>query len=236
MEKETIKKFYNETLQENIKQKGFLGFLFHKLKKFEIHRSEIVLNLTISNKKYSDILDIGCDKGQLLEKISRKNECENIFGIDLNNNALEICKEKFPNFRSNFSCENIDETLSFENESFDLITMVAVLEHVFDPLRVINEINRILKKGGVYIVEVPNIAFIRYRFNLFFGIRPRTSWGYGWDGGHLHYFTIKDFKHLLESKGFEIINITGSGIFLKLRKWWPSLLLPNIIVKAKKIN
>jgi 2-polyprenyl-3-methyl-5-hydroxy-6-metoxy-1,4-benzoquinol methylase len=233
MDNKFIEKFYNETLEENIKQRGFFGFLFHKLRRFETHRFEIVLNFAGLNNKFESILDIGCDKGFLLEKISKKNECKNIFGVDLNKDAIFQCQKKFQ-FAENFSIQNIDEKLNFPNDSFDLVTMVAVLEHVFDPFEAINEIFRILKPGGMYIVEVPNIAFIKYRINLFFGIRPRTSWGYGWDGGHLNYFTASDLKKLLELKGFKIIVAGGSGIFYYLRKWWPSLLFPNIIIKAQK--
>lgn len=226
-------KFYNEKVQKNVRQKGLLGYFYHKLNKLEVHRYDIVANLA-GKKDYPNILDIGCYEGDLLEKIAKSCQCQNIFGTDMNKAGIELCKNKFPTQKENFSLQNIDEGLKFSNNFFDLITMVAVLEHVFDPLFAVEEIKRVLKPGGTFIVEVPNIAFIKYRLNLLFGKRPRTSWDYGWDGGHLQLFTKKDLEKLLKQKGFTLIKSTGSGIFLNLRSWWSSLLLSNIIIKAVK--
>jgi hypothetical protein len=91
-----------------------------------------------------------------------------------------------------------------------------------------------LKPGGKFIIEVPNIVFLPHRIKFLLGIRPRTSWGYGWDGGHLNYFTRTDLKKALEEEGLICEKITGSGIFFNLRSWWGALLLPNIIIKSAK--
>ena len=229
----SFEEFYNEKVQKNVRQKGLLGYFYHKLNKFEVHRYDVVTDLARKNS-YENILDIGCHEGDLLKKISTNCQCKNIFGIDIYKEGLEICKNKFPDFKENFSLQNIDNGVDYPDKFFDLITMAAVLEHVFNPIFVVEEVKRILKPGGVFIVEVPNIVFIKYRLNLLFGKRPRTSWDYGWDGGHLQLFTKNDLENLLEQKGFTIIKSTGSGIFFNLRKWYPSLLLSNIIIKAKR--
>ena len=225
--------FYDKR-SENIKQLGFLGFLYYKFKKFETHRHDAVLSL-IEKNRHEKMLDIGCNNGFFLSKAKSYTGIKNIFGTDISLRLIEKCRCLFPENLNNFSVQNIDAGFNFPDNFFDLITMIAVLEHVFDPINAVREIQRILKPGGIFIVEVPNIAFISYRLNLFFGIRPRTSWGYGWDGGHLSYFTKKDLKKALGENGFKIIETTGSGIFLNLRKFWGSLLLPNIIIKAEKI-
>lgn len=51
-------------------------------------------------------------------------------------------------------CENL-ESLTFPNESFDLLVTQDVLEHVFDPAKVFREIARTLKPGGMHIFTVP---------------------------------------------------------------------------------
>jgi len=233
MENNFQKNFY-EKRSGHIKQLGFLSFFYYKLQRFETHRHDAVANL-IEENAYKNILDIGCDKGSFLMKIKQNKKINGIFGTDISTRLIEVCKEKFSDNKENFSVQNIDNGLDFKDNFFELITMIAVLEHVFDPVFAVKEIGRILKPGGIFIVEVPNVAFIRYRINLLFGIRPRTSWGYGWDGGHLGYFTRRDLKKLLKENGFEILNVTGSGIFCRFRKFWGNLLLPNIIIKAKKI-
>ncbi|MFH1457315.1 MAG: class I SAM-dependent methyltransferase [Patescibacteria group bacterium] len=228
-----LNKFYDDKVGQEVKQEGWLGWLYHKLQKFEKHRSARVIEL-VSNEQYNSIIDIGCNRGNLLRRLKKKVNPEKISGIDISDVAIKDIKSVFTDIPENFSVHNIDTKTPFLDNSFDLVTMVAVLEHVFDPIVVIKEVHRIMKKDGVFIVEVPNIAFIKYRINLFFGKRPRTSWGYGWDGGHLQYFTRKDLVKFLEKTDFEIVKKTGSGIFYNIRKWWGSLLLPNIIIKAKK--
>ncbi len=233
MKKGFVENFY-ENRSKNIEQLGFFGYLHNKLKKFEVHRSDAVLNLT-KNGKFFSVLDIGCSEGPFLQKFKKLNPQAEIFGIDVSSKDIDFCRKKFDSSENNFSVQNIDNGLNFADNTFDLVIMIAVLEHVFDPIFAIKEIRRILKPTGVFIVEVPNIAFLPYRLKFIFGIRPRTSWGYGWDGGHLNYFTIKDLRNALKKEGLVPLVTTGSGIFLKLRKWWGSLLLPNIIIKTKKI-
>jgi ubiquinone/menaquinone biosynthesis C-methylase UbiE len=48
--------------------------------------------------------------------------------------------------------------LPFLNQFFDVITAIAVLEHLFNPPMMMKEINRVLKPLGVFIMQVPNIA------------------------------------------------------------------------------
>jgi 2-polyprenyl-3-methyl-5-hydroxy-6-metoxy-1,4-benzoquinol methylase len=48
------------------------------------------------------------------------------------------------------------ETLPFPDESFDLVTLDSVLEHVQDPLRVIEEVSRVLRPGGIAYLVTPN--------------------------------------------------------------------------------
>ena len=99
---------------------------------------------------------------------------------------------------------------------------MAVIEHVFDLYSVIAEIHRVLKKGGILIIEVSNIAYLRYRIELLFGKLPVTSSPHncrevGWDRGHLHYFTKKTLCRLLDVTGFGILKVTGGGLFGKIK-------------------
>ena len=57
-----------------------------------------------------------------------------------------------------YSVENA-EALRFEDETFDIVTCLEVIEHVSDPAKVISEIARVLKPHGQAIVTVPNAQF-----------------------------------------------------------------------------
>jgi len=116
-----------------------------------------------------------------------------------------------------------------------VVSCIAVLEHVFNPPHIIEEVRRVLKREGIFIVQVPNIAWIPYRIQLLFGKYPKTGGVYlGADWEHLHIFTKTALYKLLAGKGFEIKSVSCSGIFAKYRKWWPSTLGGDLIVKSVK--
>jgi SAM-dependent methyltransferase len=78
-----------------------------------------------------------------------------------------------------------------------------VLEHVLDPRHVLRETARILQPHGVLILVTPNIRYLPCLWTLACGQFPRTSGDpAGYDGGHLHYFTYRDVRELVQHAGF----------------------------------
>jgi ubiquinone/menaquinone biosynthesis C-methylase UbiE len=214
-------------------------FLRKMFKNHDLHREDLALSLLDKGDK---LLDIGCGKGSLMFKAKQKfNE---VYGIDISPSRIEHAKkdiaEKFPDSQAfHFNLCNINEQINFNDCMFDAVTLIHIVEHIFDPYFVVGEAYRVLKQNGILIANVPNIAYIKQRIRLLFGKLPVTSSPYdwsqiGWDGGHLHYFTKKTFCGLLEECGFKILKVTGSGLFAKFRNFYPSLLTGDICVKAQK--
>lgn len=189
----------------------------------------------------SSLLDVGCGSGTLLMKA--RDKYARLCGVDVSDSRIKEARESAASLPKKnkiaFSVCNTSNGLDFPDASFDAVTSIAVLEHVFDLYHVVSEIHRVLKKGGIFVAEVPNIAYIKQRIKLLFGILPVTSSPYnwkeiGWDGGHLHYFTKRTFCGLLEESGFRIEKVSGAGLFAGLRNFYPSLLTGDICVKAVK--
>jgi len=188
------------------------------------------------------LLDVGCGNGSLVFKMG--DRFKEIHGIDISDfrvkEADQISKLKHCNLvKYCFSVSNVNEGIKYQDNMFDTIICVATLEHVFDPYQLISEIYRVLRPGGVFIVEVPNIAYIKYRIGLLFGKIPATSsvgnWEEaGWDGGHLHYFNKSRLSGLLEYSGFNLLKITGAGLFGRVRNFYPSLLTGDLCIKCIK--
>lgn len=114
----------------------------------------------ISSGKKLKILDIGCFPyhiGKILEDLGHE-----VYGISSYHEQIK---------RENIKILNIDkEKLPFDNNFFDLVLFNEVLEHlVQSPIKVLNEIYRIIKKDGFLILTTPNIARSINRFKLFFG-------------------------------------------------------------------
>lgn len=210
------------------------------LKSYDLHREDACLGLLDGGDR---LLDVGCGDGTLLFKVA--GSFNELHGIDISTARIrkaerEAGKKFGRKNKFNFTSFNANERLPFDDSTFDAVTCVAVIEHVFDPYFIVTEINRVLKPGGVFVSEVPNIGYIRHRLALLFGRLPVTSSPYnwkeiGWDGGHLHYFTEKALCGLFTECGFKVTKVTGSGLLAGLRNFHPSLLTGDLCVKAQKL-
>jgi 2-polyprenyl-3-methyl-5-hydroxy-6-metoxy-1,4-benzoquinol methylase len=96
----------------------------------------------IANK---DILDFGCGTGGFLKLA--KNIANNVYGIE---------PEK--RLKAHFEENNIEIYTGINdfNKTVDYIFMFHVLEHIKNPVAILNELKRKLKAGGKIVVEVPN--------------------------------------------------------------------------------
>jgi len=131
---------------------------------------------------------------------------------------------------------------------FDYVIAIDILEHVFDVFGFVEHCNRILVKGGVLFLRVPNIAYIKHIVNLILGRQVVTSSWFGkkgdfsswknkdgWDGGHLHNFTISSLFELLKIYNFKILHCNElSGRFSNLRQVNPNLFFANPLITAIK--
>ena len=213
--------------------RGVIGFLYRKLLRFEVNLCQVVCNLLPSGKQR--LLDVGCGDGDFIFRAYDK--FKEFYGVDVSpvriERAKNRAKERLDRDNIHFYKCDADEGFPFNNSFFDAVSCIAVLEHVLNPPTVVEEIHRILKPGGTFIVQVPNIAWLPYRIQLLLGKLPKTGGVYlGADWEHLHNFTQSTICQLLTEKGFAINTISCSGIFANYRRWWPSTLAGDLIVKS----
>ncbi len=214
---------------------GVIAFLYGKLLRFEVNRYQVAYALLQSDQ--GRLLDVGCGDGYFI--FMAKDKFKECYGVDVSplriERAKEGSKERSDGDDFHFYECDVDEGLPFSNSFFDAVSCIAVLEHVFNPPRVLDEIRRVLKQGGTFIVQVPNIAWIPYRIQLLFGKLPRSGGVYfGADWEHLHEFTKSTLCELLTKKGFEISSVSCSGVLAKQRRWWSSTLGGDLVVKSEK--
>jgi ubiquinone/menaquinone biosynthesis C-methylase UbiE len=187
---------------------------------------------------FESVLDIGCSTGDFLIPLSRVSS--QTFGVDLVEfqAAWKLMKQDY-----NIHCQqlNLDyASLPFEDANFSIVTMLMVLEHVFDVHHAVSEIVRVLKPGGLAVIQVPNIAYIKHRIDLGLGRLPCTANvekrdnKTEWDGQHLHYFTENTLNDLLKQHGLSIQKVKSSGKFPRVRQLKPAFLGGDLIVFAQK--
>jgi 2-polyprenyl-3-methyl-5-hydroxy-6-metoxy-1,4-benzoquinol methylase len=139
------------------------------------------------------LLDIGCGFNcRLLKTV--EPYISHGFGIDFKVN--EISGSKLTAIKS-----RLDEKLPFEDMAFDIVTMLAVLEHLDKPSEIISEIERVLKPKGKLIITVPSrrskpiLEFLSYKLGIVNKLEIRD---------HKKYYDYSDLSELFSGTGLKI--------------------------------
>lgn len=96
------------------------------------------------------ICDLGCGTG--LGSCLFLEKRHEVVGIDISPKMIEQA-QKLP-FKK-LICHSLEERLPFENEEFDAVQMLGVMEFISDPKNLFKEIFRILKQGGLFAITIP---------------------------------------------------------------------------------
>lgn len=136
------------------------------------------------------MLDVGCSIGLFLD-LARERGWRGK-GIEFGERALSHAREQL-------GLDVTDRPLvkaGFEPGSFDVVTLLSVLEHTTDPRSMVRDCARVLAPGGALYVIVPNVASLACRV-----LHERAA---TFDGrNHLVYFSPETLSDLLEREGFE---------------------------------
>jgi exopolysaccharide biosynthesis WecB/TagA/CpsF family protein len=203
-----MSKLYEEVL--NVRASARLGtpasYGSHGVKK-RIEKIDEMLDL-----RGKSVLDLGCGNGCYTAELAR--QAASVCGVDIQRQHLKAFRQPLPRVQA------AGETLPFASESFDVVTMIEVLEHTNRDGAVLKECFRVLKPGGCALLFVPNKL---YPFeshpchigNLPIGPNiPLVSWLPEFVRRHLCHariYTRRGLLSLAESAGFQLFK--GSYIF-----------------------
>ena len=179
----------------------------------KIEAPEILSNLGVEEK--SICLEIGCGRGISTLLINQYLNCEKIIGIDLDPDMIalaKMCLSQPPKWAQNIRTNNIElycddaTSLTFHDCYFDAIFIFGVLHHIKKWKKVISEVYRVLKVGGIFSFEealFPNLPspfdkFLAYSYK-FFGAASINE---------------RDLKDTLDKIGFSILSFKKRGLSL----------------------
>lgn len=142
--------------------------------------------------KTSRILDVGCGGGQLARELLELGH--EVVGVEVDPNAVSRNQDNaFPVFAG--TAEAIPKLLA--RESFDCVVMRHVLEHCRDPMLALRNARRLLKRGGVFLCEVPNNEAAALD-------QAGCSWEMLDVPRHLHFFTAHSLTHACANAGLRV--------------------------------
>lgn len=163
----------------------------YRIKRFGKER----LNIIKKYKKKGSILDFGCGTGWFLEGAKKEFD---VSGVEYSDTLREWLLEKF-NIKTYKDLNEID------NNKFDIITAFDVIEHVPDPLKLLDDLKKKLKPNGIILIFTPNVNSLGFNYlknknNL---LCPPN---------HLFYFNKKSFNFLCKKIGLKIIETQFKGL------------------------
>lgn len=102
-----------------------------------------------------DVLDLGCAGGFMAEALARRGA--NVTGIDPAADAIDAARAhaRESGLRIGYDV-GVGEALPYESASFDAVVCVDVLEHVADLTKVLSEVARTLRPGGLFLFDTIN--------------------------------------------------------------------------------
>ncbi len=222
-----LKKYYSEEYGPlNLGSRDKVGDRPGSSNLFTLERYSHLYNLISPYlDRDSKILDIGCAMGGFLDYL-RKQGLNKLYGIDIIRDYVRYAKKK-----GDYNIKlGSAELIPFNNDSFDLLVLDQVIEHLVDPVKAFREARRVLVDGGLLCVGIPDAS----RYN------ETSIFDFYWFllREHIQHFDIEHLKLLAMLEGFELITYCKSETPMMSKK----MILPNLNVifrltgKMSKLN
>jgi len=168
--------------------------------------------------KQARILEIGCADMPYLDSIKIKYPDLKITGVEFKEEVAESGRGKGRNIITGtiFDLK--------QNESYDLIIMNNLIEHVIDPVREVERAYVLLRPGGYLLIETPNLK--SWDYAIF-----KKYWGSLHVPRHTYLFSPDSINLLAEKTKFEVVKVK---YLLSTDNW--SLSIQNFLQKNKKLR
>ena len=153
------------------------------------------------------VLELGCGSGATGALALSQGKCSVWVGIERHGPAAAEAAQVLTQVIEG-DIDRLDLTL--DDESFDLLAMGEVLEHLPDPDAVLARLVRYLKPGGAVVASTPNISHWRIIAGLLAGRFDYEAEGV-MDRTHLKWFTPSSLKWLFQTAGLTEVRVSPLG-------------------------
>ena len=151
------------------------------------------------------ILDVGCGAGAFASELARRVPAE-FWGIELN--AATVARAS-TGFHRIITGDAYLVAVELPDHYFDCIICNDVLEHVVEPIALLEKLRGKLAPGGIIVASVPNVRYVKNLYHLL----AQKDWEYQDEGirdrTHLRFFTRRSMTRSLTSAGWRILRCHG---------------------------
>ena len=187
--KETIGKYYKSDnyISHSGTKKGLINSVYHIVRNYQISKKEQLISALTNKKK---LLDIGCGTGEFVQFCKEKGW--QVFGTEPDTKT-----------RSRVQIERVYSDIwaqKLSKETFSVVTMWHVLEHVYELNYSLKKIVSLIEKNGFLVVAVPN-------HDSFDAKKYKENWVAYDVPIHLHHFRKEDIKNLCAKHDLKLISV-----------------------------
>lgn len=156
------------------------------------------------------VADIACGTGYGTQMLAEAG-AQSVHGMDLSVEAVEFCRENYDAPNVTYSVANAQQLAAIGDNEFDLVVSFETIEHLPEVEAYLNEMARILRPGGRFLVSTPDrrIASVMYRF-----------FGHPANKHHVREYTDAELLNLLSAR-FEIEALHGQAFVPWWLVFWP---------------
>jgi len=161
--------------------------------------------LTMRTNPKSSLLDVGCAAGLFVKEAS--NRGFRATGCDYSETAIAYGKNHFGVSIIRSVAEEIDSP----DDQYDVVTILHVIEHLPEPLKVLRELRRVLKPGGLVLIETVNYSahakiekHLKFLIPVYGSLTHRQ--GLPWvPFDHLYHWSPETLMAAMEMAGFKMV-------------------------------
>ena len=165
----------------------FWGYLSDVVGRRRIIMRVIDDNLGPSQDGRRSVLDVGCGTGTMVTHLARYGQ---VYGVDVDHEAVGYCYER--GLRT--VVQAAAGHLPFPDATFDLVTMLDVLEHIKDERSTLDEVSRVLRPGAFLTIAVP-------AYRLLWGAQDDVS-------QHQRRYSARQLEERVQSAGLRVKRLT----------------------------
>jgi SAM-dependent methyltransferase len=218
-----------------------------------ITRYEACVGALLDHFRGNDLIEVGAGSGLVARSLLAADlACRRYVATEFSRSRLAGLERALPDPRVDVRLLDVEQPGDEHLGAYDAVVMLALIEHLFDPLRAMRNVRSMLRPGGFVYLDTPNIAKWTRRLKLLTGHFPSTASRdeglTAYDGapvdlhdeGHLHYFTYASLTRMLvERCGFTRVvkvpyasapHLLGRQAGYQLAQRWPELFAELAVV------